>query len=409
MINLKHAPFFTLTFLHDYFTNKQCSDVEVIPATDCQSLFNGLNVQWRNIGHEFRTWIKVNDIGGPFINNPLNTPPDDTVYRKFYGQNIFRLYLKSRKNTFSNYTNISPANNKKYYFSNIAGNERNGILYATTAVADHANATNYLPGHLVMEPGTNKVFEAITKHTSAAVAELADTNLWIGLPAAAYPTTNDQVEYSGGLYAFTLPAAVNRAEIDIYGFDFNPATPGYTVAVGEKEIQYFNPGEEQSVITVKLSHLKPGRYKITINGTSKEIYYDPALQDESMLGVMEIFNHLPAANVYAFLNAVEVIQPKKYTIQFPARRVLWKYTRKDGKAQSITDTGGTAYAFTLHTNDFVSQKPIPLAEAALTTLVLTFNTPDQKLAPLPNPPAGRLGKFNQAGYDYLCSEMYLNY
>lgn len=409
MINLKHAPFFTVSFLHDYFTSKKCGDVEVVPSTDCLALFKGLNVQWRNTTNEFRTWILINEAGGPFINNPLATPPDDKVYRKYYEQSIFRFYLKSRNNSFSNYTNISPVNGKKYYFSNLANNKRNTVLFASKAVADHANATNYIPGALVMEPGTDKVFEAITKHTSVAVTDLTNANLWTALGAAAYPTANDQVECSGGGYAFTLPAPVSRAEIAIYGFDFNLPTPGFTIPIGEKEIQYFNVGEEQSVIPIKLSHLRPGRYKITVNASSKEVYYDPALQDESILGIMEIFNHLPAANNYAFLNAAEIIQPKQYTIQFPARRVLWKYTRKDARALSLTDTGGTAYAFSLLTNDFVSQRPIPLAEAALTTLVLTFNPPDFKLAPVPNPPFNRLGKYTQAGYDYLCSEMFLNY
>lgn len=409
MINLKHAPFFRLSFLHDYFTTKKCGDVEVVPSSDCLALFKGLNVQWRNTSNEFRTWILVNEAGGPFINNPLATPPDDKVYRKYYEQSIFRLYLRSRNNSFSNYTNISPVNGKKYYFSNLAANERNGVLFASKAVADHANATNYIPGALVMKPGSNNVFEAITKHTSVAVTDLVDVNLWTALGAAAYPTANDQVECSSGLYSFTLPAPVSRAEIAIYAFDFILPTPGFTVPIGEKEIQYFNAGEEQSVIPIKLSHLKPGRYKITVNAISKEIYYDPALQDESILGIMEIFNHLPATNNYAFLNAGEVIQPKQYSIQFPARRVLWKYTRKDARALSITDTGVTAYAFSLLTNDFVSQKPIPLTEAAVTTLVLTFNPPDYKLTAVPNPPFNRLGKYNQAGYDYLCSEMYLNY
>lgn len=409
MIQLKYAPFFTLTFLHDYFTSKQCNDLEVAPAVDCLALFNGLSMQYRATGHAFKTWIKVNELGGPFINNPGNIPPNNKVYRKFYGQDVFRFYLKTRKNAFSNYTNITPVAGKKYYFSNRADNERNGVLFATAAVPDHANGREYMPGALVLQPGTDKVFEAITKHTSAALGDLGNANLWVELPAAAYATASDQVDFSGGLYAFTLPAPVNRAEITVYGFNFSTVTPGYTVQVGEKEVQYFNTGEEQSVITVSMRHLKPGRYKITVNSTSREVYYDPALQDESVLGIAELFNHLPATHAYAFLDADEIIQPKQYTIRFAARRVLWKYTRKDGKPKAITDTGPTAHAFTLHTNDFVSQKPIPLAEAALTTLELTFHTPDFKLAPLPNPPIATLGRFHQAGYDYWCSEMYLNY
>jgi hypothetical protein len=411
MINLYYHAFFTVNVLHDYFTNKLCSDLEVVPSADCQSLFSGLNVQWRIKDNEFRTFIKVNDVGGPFINNPLNAPPDDKVYRLMYGKDIFRLYLKLKKNSFGNYTNISPAPGKKYYFSNRTGNAKAGVFYASRTLPDHANGIAYLPGDLVQEPppAAPNVFEALTKHTSAAPGDLVNTNLWAPLTAAAYTTSADQVDYSGGLYAFTLPAAVSIAEVRIFGFDFNTVTPGYTIAIGETETQYFKTGEERDTISVRLSHLPPGRYKITVNATSKEVYYDPALNEDGMFGVIEIFNHLPATDPFALLDANEIVQPKKYTISFPARRVLWKYTRKDNRAQAITDTGPGAYIFTLHTNDFVSQKPIPLAEAALTTLELTFSTADQKLAPLPNPPAAKLGRFNQAGYDYLCTEMYLNY
>ncbi len=32
------------------------------------------------------------------------------------------------------------------------------VLFASKAVYDHANATNYVPGALVMKPGTDNVF-----------------------------------------------------------------------------------------------------------------------------------------------------------------------------------------------------------------------------------------------------------
>ncbi len=101
------------------FSNKKCGDVEVVPSADCVCIVQRASMCSGAIpANEFRTWILINEAGGPFINNPLATPPDDKVYRKYYEQSIFRFYLKSRNNTFSNYTNISPVNGKKYYFSN---------------------------------------------------------------------------------------------------------------------------------------------------------------------------------------------------------------------------------------------------------------------------------------------------
>ncbi len=142
---------------------------------------------------------------------------------------------------------------------------------------------------------------------------------------------------------------MSRAEIAIDGFDFgNLPIPGFTIPIGEKEIQYFNVGEEQSLIPIKLSHLKPGRYKITVNATSKEVYYDPALQDESSYWVSWKYSTIYPRPITT-LSSMQArsLQPKQYTIQFPARRVLWKYTRKDARALSLTDTGATAYAFLL--------------------------------------------------------------
>ena len=96
-------------------------------------------------------------------------------------------------------------------------------------------------------------------------------------------------------------------------------------------------------------------------------------------------------------------------LHFPARSVLWKYNRKDSRASTITDTGDTGYAFTLQGNAFVSNRPILLSQDAVETLELSFTDTASKLAPLPNPPAGKLGRTQQADYAYLSAELFLNY
>jgi hypothetical protein len=125
--------------------------------------------------------------------------------------------------------------------------------------------------------------------------------------------------------------------------------------------------------------------------------------------VIEIFSHLPGDDDYSLLTADEKLKNPRYQLHFPNRRVLWKYIRKDGKAESITDTGETGFAFNLSGNDFVSAFPIALSENVIKTLRLDFNTKDFRIFPLPNPQVKRLATHNQHDYDYFCSEVYLNY
>jgi hypothetical protein len=167
--------------------------------------------------------------------------------------------------------------------------------------------------------------------------------------------------------------------------------------------------EPATNIAVSLSSLSRGKYEITINKEKRRVYYDPILSRGDILGVIEIFNHLRGTDSYALLDEDEKIKSIVYRIQFANRRVLWRYKPKDGKAESITDTGETGYVFNLVGSFFTSSTPIPLSENVLKTLRLDFNTKDFGLFPLPNPGIQRLGKYTQNDFDYLCSEVYLNY
>jgi hypothetical protein len=408
-MQVSYSILFDIQLLHEYFSNKKSRDVVIVPADDCLQFFKGAHILWRNTDSRYFALMRENKAHEPFINTlPEDGSPSQKLYREYFKTDVFRFYLQAKSHLFFNYTNTGNVSGKQvFYFSNLAANKRADTYYLSRPVNDHVTGKEYLPGNLVAQPGTDNVFEAIRKHTSTNVSELSNASLWALKGQLQYPTEHDLIEYSAGNYLFVLSAPATTAQISFFSFNYDDAAPAYDVPVGATVSQVF--AVAQTEVTINLSTLNPGKYLVQVNGESRMVYYDPLLASGYVLGIIEIFNHLPGTNEYALLTADEVIKGMSYTIQFPTRRVLWKYIRKDSKAQAITDTGSTGYTFPLHVDEFVSATPIPLSEVVLETLELTFSTADFKLHPLPNPSVQRLGRFTQNGYDYLCSEIFLNY
>jgi hypothetical protein len=284
-----------------------------------------------------------------------------------------------------------------------------GSLKSSKLVKDHIIGKHYAPTDAVKRVGSEDLFVAVKQHTSKTEAELEDISLWKSFEPAKtqYCTGNDLVAYCNDKLVVTLPAPVTKADITINGFNYDVVKPAYNVPVIQMETRSF--GKPVSEIKVNLSSLPPGKYQVNVNKEVRVVYFDPLLNAGNMLGVIEIFNHLPGANDYALLTDDEKLKNTKFRIQFANRKILWKYTRKDSKADSVTDTGDTAYKFNLQGDSFVSAIPIPLSEDVLKTLKLEFNTKDFRLFPLPNPKVNQLAVYKQDDYDYLCSEVHLNY
>lgn len=462
-MNLSYSKFFSIELLHEYFASMKCNDLEIIPAEDCRNISKQMNIQWRTTENLMQALIRVNDDQEPFINTPQNK-----AYRKYYSHTVFRFYIKLKNTDFLNYTNIDLTAfgaGKKLYFSNLANNKEGGKLYLSMPVKEHVPGKTYVPGKLVKDSVSGHVFEAIKKHSSKKKSQLTDTSIWVpkgllhlpkevedhaigkmyfvgdlarkpatdevyesnrkhtstgedelgdkslwlsrGQGVIQYPTGSDMPEFTSASYSFTVPAPVTKAEISVFGFNYDVENPAYDHQVGVTENRQFEKPANQ--VMVDLSALGAGKYQIKVNKETKTVYHDPLLHAGNIIGVIEVFNHLPGTNDYTLLTDDEKIKYTQYVIHFPNRRVLWKYVRKDGKAQSITDSGDTQYGFSLEGDDFISTTPIPLSESVCKTLKLEFNTKDYRLFPLPNPPVQRLAKYTQHDYDYLCSEVYLNY
>lgn len=283
-----------------------------------------------------------------------------------------------------------------------------GLRFGAKALRTFTVGTMYRQGEWVINSG-NKVFEAVKTTTATAASDLVNTALWKarGEGELQYPTPNDRVPFSTGTYTHALAVPAMTATINCFGFNYSTTTPAYDVPAAKTVVQNFDALQPE--ITVDLTGLPSGKYVLDVNGEKVMVDHDPAYRKGQVMGVIEIFSHLPASNDYAFLTANEEIRRADYVLHLPARSVLFKYHRKDNRASAITDNGDTAYGFALEGNIFVSNRPILLAQDAVETLELSFTDSATKLSPLPNPPAQRLTRTTQNDFPYLSAELFLNY
>ncbi|MBV4360531.1 hypothetical protein [Pinibacter aurantiacus] len=459
-MTLNYTVLFNIELLHEYFFDRKCNVLSIIPSQDCKTLATSMRLLFRSINNTFITFIQQNESGEPFLNTDKIK-----MFRSSYGNKVLRFYLKVNDPAFFNYTNLPTlaAANSKLYFSNLSENLQNQILYLSAPVAAYDATKTYMPGDLAMDAATGNIYEAVRKNNPAKKTKLTDNTIWAlkglstfdsienyapgktymtgefvrqsnsdnifeaakrntgktakdlsdasvwiprGKGQLQYAAGNDVISCSNGAYFFQLPAAVKKADVSILAFNFDTKKPAFDVVI-KKETRKFDSAVTQ--VSIDLSTLDPGKYVIKVNDETSTVYYDPTLDGNGILGIIEIYNHLLAKDEFSLLDDNEKIKHAKYSLVFPNRRVLWKYVRKDGRAKSITDTGETGYSFTLDGEEFVSATPIPLSEDALKTLKLEFSSKDFSISPLPNPSVLRLSRHTQDDFDYLCSETYLNY
>ena len=466
-MNVSYRSLFTIDLLHEYFADSKCRGLEIIPAPDCAAICKKMDMQVRSYENKLQVFIRENEEGEPFGNAGTIK-----FYHKYYDTTVFRFYIRLIDPEFLNYTNIeyNTGNRQVFYFSNLAANELNGSLYLSSPVKEYETGITYVPGNLVKDPADGYIYECIKKNVAVAISkkknplidstlwtpkgllyiqtppesfeagkyyrqgdlvlkpdtqnvyesakvqtskdlsDLEDAKLWTALAQGQlqYVTSNDCTLFCGNEYVFKTETPVTAATVDVFKFNYDSDKPAYNVAaIKQQPISFQKP---VSSIAVNLAALPAGKYVIKVNEETVLVYHDPLLNTGNIIGVIEIFNHLPAANNYALLGKAEKIKSINYRLRFANRMVLWKYVRKDGKAKSIVDTNKeNNYVFSLSGDDFVSATPIPLTQTAVKTLKLEFNTKDVSLQPLPNPRIEHISKYRQNDYDYYCGEVYLNY
>src|SRR5687767_9646874 len=73
----KYKIFFMIELLHDYYSNRQCKDFDVIPSEDTSQLLKNRQMIFKMMGNKLVVLVKVNS-NGPDADKPfINLNPDD--------------------------------------------------------------------------------------------------------------------------------------------------------------------------------------------------------------------------------------------------------------------------------------------------------------------------------------------
>jgi hypothetical protein len=390
-MSLRYKIVFSVAIMHDYYTGKFCPDLDIIPSAATAAVLSGHGMVWKQAGHQLIVLTRVNDAGKPFVK--LST----AVKLSFY--------LRINNPHFYNFTNLSyhPAEPLRYYFSNGNQTKIDTTLYLNTKIANYNNTREYPIGSFAASPAKD-IYEAIKPSNSGSAHALTDAKYWTKHGKFQYVNAADLIQITPFVYQFKAAVAATNFNVKVFGF--NAASGNYDTPVMDTVNLTFD--SPQTLIPVRLETLPPGKYRLNVNGDDKLIYLDGDVVYRDVFGVLEIVNNLPAANDFALFDAAGKPKNKLFTLQFASRSVIWKYLARTSDVTTIEDTTDSIKFTSDTANQFTSDKPVPLQEKPLTTILLKSATLGDIL-PLANPGKDRLATIVRAGNTYLCSEMHLNY
>lgn len=389
-MNLNYKILFISEILHTYYATGNSKDFEVIPSAETALLMKDKGVIYKVVGNKLLVAVNCDVLSKPLV--------------KLNAANKFSFYLKLLNGNFNNITNIEykPNELKRFYFSNINQHKIDTVLYLTKKIPVYNAATAYTPASLAAN-GIDEIFEAVKSSNSGNTHGLGETAFWQKKDKQQYATANDLIELSPVIYNFSVTPA-KLFTIDIFGL--NTATNNYDVAVSDTQNLTFD--DMQSEVAVKLNGLHAGKYRLVVNGEAKEIYCDNQAALNNIFGVVEIFNHLPAASDFSLLDAADVVKQKTFTLQFASRSVIWKYLARTADITSVKDSSNSFTFSSPAAKIFTSAVPISLSEKPIKTFFLESLSLGN-IMPVANPANNRLSTITQAGDVYYCAETYLNY
>ncbi len=389
-MNLNYEILFITEVLNDYFGDMLCADLNIIPSDDTAKILRGHQMLCKTVDNKLVILVKIDpDSGQPLITLDAATR--------------LRFYISVNNPDFINYTNINyaPLKAGKYYFSNINQNKQNTVLYLSGALALYKNTNTYSIGDLVVD-GSNNVYEAISGSSNANKHGLGEKAFWLKKGVAQYVNGKDTISLTGSSYAPAAAAATGFV-INIYGL--NTATNVYN-SLQLSQTQTFVSA--QTPASIDLSGLTVGKYRVSINGTDSYIYLDDAVINKNILGVMEVFNHLPAANDFSLFDVSGVPKESTFTIRFANRSAIWKYIARTNDVTAVKDTASVYTFNAAGTNTFTSSVPIPFSDQPITTISI-HSTTLGKVTQIGNPGSNRLTLVFQAGEYHYYTEKHLNY
>ncbi len=407
-MSIQFQSLFTVQLLHDYYDrhNIKCPDFSIVPAADCDVLMKNMQVLYKNYGNKLLTVVnaskEVND-----------TPPPGFKYAPFISFNtvtVFRYYIKLNNAHFSNYTSVAldHAAKKCFYFSNLSKNKEGSVLSLSNPVSVHALSKVYVPGNLVKGPDNN-FYEALrTSDGTAASKDLTDTNYWQKTVANnPYVNNADEVVLCGSSFTYTLNAPAANIITKIFSVDKTDSSLPYNNLIETIE-QAFT--QNQQTVSIDVSMLKPGKYKIVINSEEDNwVYVDAEACKQNVYGIIELhqFEKVPADFQILTAAAHIKIPEPVFTIWFKNRSVTWKYISQNGNI-GVTDAGAMPQLFEPASAALVkSKQAIALTETPLATLTATKTPGGKQLKNLKNPEVEKLVFEQDGATGFYAANMYI--
>lgn len=391
---------FKLELLSDYFTDERARHLRIVPTAETAALLRDLQILYKQLNNKFILLARTDD-GKPYISI------DPTV--------VFRFYMEVDNYFFLQYSNLSfnPASDQRYYFSNKNDNPVNGKNYLSKQITSvYSNATAYAPGDLVLNNTTDKeVFEAVHASTGKALTE---PHYWYQRTTA---TTQKQYVHKGDLRTMSqrnlnvhLPAAASKAGIVIKRY--NVTTDAFDITADTSEQEFEIPVQD---VVVDLSALSTGSYQVIINSTvTKEVFVEPDIFENGIIGLVEIFNNLPPASPYSFLDATgKVKEPEtKLSIRFANRLAYWRYIARTAAVVNVKEKND-AFLFTPDGLKFLSNRPLAFQEKPY-NIVINYQAIGSMahvdIENIKNASYQQVRKVSvMPGETFDCSEIYLNY
>jgi hypothetical protein len=403
MINVDFGNLFTVELLHQFYANLLCPDFSITPSVKTQQVLNNHKAIAKQYKNQLIVGLKTEAYTGiQSTLNPISLKP----FTKIDTGLQMTFFMSLNNSLFFNYTNLPSASSVPgniYYFTNRNNNLSNGKNLLSSKILPYQSASTYMAGDLVVD-GTGTVFCAILSSNSGSPFGTADANHWVKIDTNQYPTAADVLQWMPTKSTYRFDSPQNHADISVLGYD--TGTGLYTKSFISKTINF---NSTLPSFTIDLSSLDTGKYFLTVNGLRPQwIYINDELSSGTTFGVIDIY-HDALPSPAQLVDGTPLLLSPKYSIYFLNRATIWKYTLVSPTAGSISvPLNKYQFANTLSSTQsfFISQTPIPLTD---TPLQLTLTLGVHQYTPIACADPQRLTNIKQAGDNYPCSEIFLNY
>jgi hypothetical protein len=408
---IEYKILFRVELFNDYFADEKARHLEIVPAEDTAIFLKNQQILFRQLGNRFILLSKIAGDGKPFI------PLAPTA--------VFRFYVQIADYPFLQYSGLPfvPASPQRYYFSNQTVNSvsSSNPAYAKNYISKkidsvYNTAINYHAGDLVINNITvNEIFEAVRKGINKP---LNDPGFWFRRTTAVTPKQyvhkGDLHPFAGSTYYFHLASGTTKVGINIFRYD--ATTSLYTQAASSYMLEFESTIQD---IPITINNLAPGKYKIFFsydgNEENQEIYVDPGMLLNGRIGVIEIFNNLPAASPYSFLDSAGKIKDPetKFSLRFASRLAYWKYITKTDSVKAVKEKNNAFIFGAAGPLQFLTTSPVAFAEKPY-NIVIDFKkdagSPNVDIEGIKNGSYLQLKRIALPPDEtFDCSEIYLNY